>query len=95
MEVKNLFWELVFDWVISSDKQQTIAFLNAATFLVRDTLHAFFKRFSRTAIQLENLNSEPDQCTFFFRIRTLNTVDNLKIETTFYLVSWLNNTLTN
>ena len=60
MEVKSLFWELIFDWIISSNKQQTNAFLNAAIFLVRHALHAFFTRFSRIVFQLVQLNSEPD-----------------------------------
>ena len=42
MEVKKLFWELVFDWIISSNQQQMSALLNATTFLVLDGLHALF-----------------------------------------------------
>ena len=42
MEVKYIFWELVFDWMISSNKQQITAFLNAATFLVRCVLFYTF-----------------------------------------------------
>ena len=46
--------------MISSNKQQTSAFLNVASFLVRDELCAFLTHFSTTMIQLVQLKSEPD-----------------------------------
>ena len=41
MEVKKLCWELVFDWMIRRNEQQTSGFLNAATFLVRGACFVF------------------------------------------------------
>lgn len=46
MEVKKLCWELVFDWMIRRNEQQTSGFLNAATFLVRDAFRALFFKFA-------------------------------------------------
>ena len=46
VEVKKLCWELVFDWMIRRNEQQTSGFLNAATFLVRDAFRALFFTFA-------------------------------------------------
>ena len=53
MEVKKLCWELVFDWMIRRNEQQTSGSLNAATFLVRGALRALFFTFPRILIQPE------------------------------------------